>query len=90
MITINNDKNIVKLEFGVADISVGGGICGGIPSLIFHNIEKTEIGKELGTKSGILKDLDTPVILQFNDERSIDVIIQALEKVRYILNNKKL
>ena len=90
MITINNDKNIVKLEFGVADISVGGGICGGIPSLIFHNVENTEIGKELGTKSGILKDLDTPVILQFNDERSIDVIIQALEKVRYILNNQKL
>ena len=90
MITINNDKNIVKLEFGVADISVGGGICGGIPSLIFHNIEKAEIGKELGTKSGILKDLYTPVILQFNDERSIDVIIQALEKVRYILNNQNL
>ena len=90
MITINNDKNIVKLEFGVADISVGGGICGGIPSLILHNIEKTEIGKELVAKSGILKDLDTPVILQFNDERSIDVIIQALEKVRYILNNQKL
>ena len=88
MVTLTEE--IALLEFGSGDILVGYGLVGGIPSLTFSNTEKKEVGSTFNDGTNTVSDLDTPVILTFTSEKSIDVIIKGLEKVRAIMHNQKL
>ena len=88
MVTLT--EKIALLEFGTGDILVGNGTIGGTPTLTFSNTEKKEVGSTFNDCTNIVSDLDTPVVLTFTNEKSIDVIIKGLEKVRAIMHNQKL
>ena len=83
-------EEIALLEFGAGDILVGHGTIGGIPTLTFSNTEKKEVGSTFNNGTNTVSDLDNPVVLTFTSEKSIDVIIKGLEKVRAIMHNQKL
>jgi len=88
MVTLTEE--IALLEFGTGDILVGHGTIGGIPTLTFSNTEKKEVGSTFNDGTNNVFDLDNPVVLTFTNEKSIDVIIKGLEKVRAIMHNQKL
>ena len=88
MVTLT--EKIALLEFGAGDILVGNGTIGGIPTLTFSNTEKKEVGSTFNDGTNTVRDLDNPVVLTFTNEKSIDVIIKGLEKVRAIMHNQKL
>lgn len=88
MVTLTEE--IALLEFGAGDILVGNGTIGGTPTLTFSNTEKKEVGSTFSEGTNSVFDLDTPVVLTFTNEKSIDVIIKGLEKVRAIMHNQKL
>ena len=88
MVTLT--EKIALLEFGAGDILVGNGTIGGIPTLTFSNTEKKEVGSTFNDEANTVSDLDNPVVLTFTSEKSIDVIIKGLEKVRVIMRNQKL
>ena len=48
------------------------------------------MGSTFNDGTNTVSDLDTPVVLTFTSEKSIDVIIKSLEKVRAIMHNQKL
>ena len=68
---------------------VGHGTIGGVPALTFSNTEKKEVGSTFNNGTNNVFDLDNPVVLTFTNEKSIDVIIKGLEKVRTIMHNQK-
>ena len=88
MVTLT--EKITMLEFGTGDILVGHGTIGGIPTLTFSNTEKKEVGSAFNDGKNRIGDLDNPVVLTFTNEKSIDVIIKGLEKVRAIMHDQKL
>jgi len=88
MITLT--EKIALLEFGAGDILVGYGKSGGTPTLTFSNTEKKEVGSTFNDGTNNVFDLDNPVVLTFTNEKSIDIIIKGLEKVRAIMHNQKL
>ena len=88
MITLTEE--IALLEFGTGDILVGRGLVKGVPALTFSNTEKKEVGSIFNDGTNTVSDLDDPVVLTFTNEKSIDVIIKGLEKVRAIMHNQKL
>ncbi len=88
MITLSEE--IALLEFGAGDILIGYGAIGGAPALTFSNTEKKEVGSTFNDGTNNVFDLDTPVVLTFANEKSIDVVIKGLEKVRAIMHNQKL
>ena len=69
---------------------VGYGKIGGTPTLTFSNTEKKEVGSTFDDGTNNLHDLDDPVVLTFTNEKSIDIIVKGLEKVRTIMHNQKL
>ena len=87
MVTLTEE--IALLEFGAGDILVGNGTIGGTPTLTFSNTEKKEVGSTFNDGTNTVSDLDNPVVLTFTSEKSIDVIIKGLEKVRAIMHNQK-
>lgn len=87
MVTLR--ETIALLEFGTGDILVGYGTIGGVPALTFSNTKAKEIGLTFNDGTNNLHDLDTPVVLIFTSEKSIDVIIKGLERVRTIMHNQK-
>lgn len=87
MVTLT--EKIALLEFGTGDILVGHGTIGGVPAITFSNTEKKEIGSTFNDGTNNIGDLDNPVVLTFTNEKSIDVIIKGLEKVRTIMHNQK-
>ena len=87
MVTLTEE--IALLEFGTGDILVGYGAIGGAPTLTFSNTEKKEVGSTFNDGKNRIGDLDAPVVLTFTNEKSIDVIIKGLEKVRAIMHNQK-
>ena len=88
MVTLTEE--IALLEFGTGDILVGHGLVKGVPALTFSNTEKKEVGSAFNDGKNRIGDLDNPVVLTFTNEKSIDVIIKGLEKVRAIMHNQKL
>ena len=88
MVTLT--ETIALLEFGTGDILVGYGLVKGVPALTFSNTEKKEVGSAFNDGTNNIGDLDNPVILTFTSEKSIDVIIKGLERVRTIMHNQKL
>ena len=88
MITICND--CVTAELGNGDICIGCGTVGATSSLILSNIEKVPIGTDLGSQSGVIGDLDSPIVITFTDERCIDGMIRLLKELKNNFNNKKL
>ena len=78
MVTLTEE--IALLEFGTGDILVGYGTIGGVPVLTFSNTENKEVGSTFNNGTNTVSDLDTPVVLTFTNEKSIDTIIKGLKK----------
>lgn len=87
MVTLT--ETIALIEFGTGDILVGHGTIGGVPALTFSNTGAKEIGSTFNDGTNNIHDLDNPAVLTFTSEKSIDVIIKGLEKVRTIMHNQK-
>lgn len=87
MVTLTEE--IALLEFGAGDILVGYGTIGGTPTLTFSNTEKKEVGSTFNDGTNNVFNLDNPVVLTFTNEKSIDIIIKGLERVRNIMHNQK-
>lgn len=80
---IKQDETLTLLEFGHGDIGVGGGSHGNIGVVVFFNQEPEEIGTYTGIPPEIKVHLeDFPVVMTFDKEESIDVLIKCLEIAR--------
>ncbi len=88
------DRNGIKyLIFGTGDIGVG--------NILFHDdltlkgvgfwqTEPGEISRELGAVGKSIEEIKTQVVMQFNNSKSAQVIINALQNCKTELENQGL
>lgn len=73
------------LKIGTGDILITPLVrISGKGVLIFQNQEEGEIGRKISSKYFKRKDDDT--LMYFTDTRSIDVLIERLEKLKSMMN----
>lgn len=71
--TLKN-KTIIEIGEGSVGVSSGGNIA------TFRSIEKTNVGRDLGR--GTLEEIDPEILMVFNNEEGLDVVIRALNLVK--------
>jgi len=78
--------NVKYLQFGYGDIFVGDAKdkeTGKVFGAVFIQSEPRDIGVYIeNTEGRLLDELDTHVIMQFDDIKSLDVVIEVLQEIR--------
>lgn len=90
-VKIGKHENVTVLEFGNGDIDVIEGHIKGKPHIATLDFQKNNGTKEIGDKenlNGRSSDEceDLPVLMKFDNPKSIDVIICQLKKCKKRLN----
>ena len=87
---ISRNEEQVKLEFGNGDICIAGGYTDNDERktgfVIFTNQEPREIGSVGIVKAGEIDLKGYPVVMTFNNKKSVDVVIGQLEQAKSLMD----
>lgn len=87
--------NITIVQFGTGDIEISNGFEQDNPEIKVLALGQSKprpieaYNDEVPTKDGTTDGLDNPVLLQFSNTESIDVIIDRLNRIKKDLQNDK-